>query len=534
MLVIIIVFSLLFTTVQLQVEEFPNTGFKTTTGSTPPPGSIETIHSMGGRTAAATNSGSYMLNVPEYDWQHGCSPTATGMIFGYYDLNFGTDLLGGGDPEIQNEVNEYIASIEHYNDYSLPMDSGASGVLDDKSTTGGAHTPDNCIADFYETSWSSEDLTYGATRTNRYVPEIIEFSNWRGYTLNNCEKIYWDDGIDFELIKNEIDAGRPILASVDSTGNDATPDHAITIFAWNDNYNPPLIGIKTTWASNPVKWIEVRPLSEDYSWGIHSIVLIEYDFSPPPVCGDGTCDTGETPESCPEDCGPEPPVCGNGICEEGETILNCYDDCYVAPFCGDGICNNDETWQTCGDCINFPPIATDDFYITQENTLCIMSVIDNDNDGDLLTLESYTTPLHGTASQVNNKIHYTPHNNYVGNDEFTYTITDTDLQDTATVYITVTNVPHPVVCYKCDGGTLDSDVFDDTCPNGWSDTPEYCGTPISAGADVDTIVLVSSISGVAIIVLLISLLQFAWWKKLIINIFALIIFLVFIIIYLWM
>ena len=39
-----------------------------------------------------------------------------------------------------------------------------------------------------------------------------------------------------------------------------------------------------------------------------------------PVCGDGNCDPGETPENCPADCGapPPPPVCGNGVLDSGE------------------------------------------------------------------------------------------------------------------------------------------------------------------------------------------------------------------------
>jgi len=37
-------------------------------------------------------------------------------------------------------------------------------------------------------------------------------------------------------------------------------------------------------------------------------------------CGDGNCDSDETAESCPADCGTPPSSCGDGICDGGSTI----------------------------------------------------------------------------------------------------------------------------------------------------------------------------------------------------------------------
>jgi hypothetical protein len=42
-------------------------------------------------------------------------------------------------------------------------------------------------------------------------------------------------------------------------------------------------------------------------------------------CGNGTCDAGETPASCPGDC--TAGGCGNGTCDAGETPASCPGDC---------------------------------------------------------------------------------------------------------------------------------------------------------------------------------------------------------------
>lgn len=76
-----------------------------------------------------------------------------------------------------------------------------------------------------------------------------------------------------------------------------------------------------------------------------------------PVCGDGTCNTGEDKESCPGDCGEaDEEFCGNHVCGDDEDCEICAKDCgpCAVEHCGDGECGDEEDCTTCpedcGDC----------------------------------------------------------------------------------------------------------------------------------------------------------------------------------------
>ncbi|MDP7040082.1 MAG: hypothetical protein QGI45_13055, partial [Myxococcota bacterium] len=47
-------------------------------------------------------------------------------------------------------------------------------------------------------------------------------------------------------------------------------------------------------------------------------------------CGNGTCESGETAESCAADCSEEPSEsCGDGTCDADESFASCPADCSV-------------------------------------------------------------------------------------------------------------------------------------------------------------------------------------------------------------
>ncbi len=92
---------------------------------------------------------------------------------------------------------------------------------------------------------------------------------------------------------------------------------------------------------------------------------------------------------------------------------------------------------------NDAPVAKDDTAITDEDTPVTIDVLPNDSDvdGDKLSIESASVPKEqGTVEVVNGKLVFTPAENFNGDAEITYTITDGQLTDEAKVTVTVNPV----------------------------------------------------------------------------------------------
>ncbi len=153
---------------------------------------------------------------------------------------------------------------------------------------------------------------------------------------------------------------------------------------------------------------------------------------------------------------------------------------------------------------NQPPVANDDAYMvdqdTSNNSLAVLAN-DTDPDGDTLSLSSLgTTSNGGSVSISGTNVLYTPAAGYVGNETFTYTMTDgtTGHEQTATVTMTVNSTNTPPVAvndsYNVTQGTSnnslsvlgnDTDADLDTLNIDSVGAPSNGGTATINGTNVD-------------------------------------------------
>lgn len=96
-----------------------------------------------------------------------------------------------------------------------------------------------------------------------------------------------------------------------------------------------------------------------------------------------------------------------------------------------------------------PPVATDDTATTLENTSITIDVLGNDilRNNAFINDYSETSNNNGSINEVSNNLIYTPADNFIGTDTFTYTICDglsTPNCATATVTIMVTDTGNPI------------------------------------------------------------------------------------------
>ncbi|MCE9845084.1 cadherin-like domain-containing protein, partial [Vibrio antiquarius] len=93
--------------------------------------------------------------------------------------------------------------------------------------------------------------------------------------------------------------------------------------------------------------------------------------------------------------------------------------------------------------VNDAPIALNDATITEEDTSVTIDVLPNDTDvdGHELSIQSASVPsVQGTVEIIDGKLVFTPAENFNGDAEITYIVTDGELTDEAKVTVTVNPV----------------------------------------------------------------------------------------------
>ncbi|MFA4966038.1 MAG: hypothetical protein WC709_10465 [Thermoleophilia bacterium] len=252
----------------------------TTTGPAPPP-SVEPPAAAplaGPRAAAAPGEEHVIAGVPAYLWRDGCGPTSVGMVVGYYDAA-GFDALVPGSAATQTAaVQQAIASHEetsggarHYEDYALPRESGSSVLADRSEAPAGDEHAGDSVADFMHTSWSVEGSPYGSSWSDRVGPGFVDYVHGRDADVVATYRDYHYGGsgslgLTFPVLAAEVDAGRPMVLFVDSSGDGVT-DHAVAAVGYRESSGYPEYACRDTWYTS-LRWQRFRGLSASYPWGV--------------------------------------------------------------------------------------------------------------------------------------------------------------------------------------------------------------------------------------------------------------------------
>ncbi|MFO8012578.1 MAG: C39 family peptidase [Phycisphaerae bacterium] len=159
--------------------------------------------------------------VPHYPNECGCAPAAGGMVVGFWDDNGFDHLIDGSNDWTTNmaAIRNMIASPEHQADYLGTDDPDPH--------------PDNCLADFMDTS--VDPLPDYETAASRIAPGLVGYAVYVGYTTSTAESttyIDWSDDTYWDAYVAEIDAGRPVVFRVDSNG-DGSSDHYVAGYGYD-------------------------------------------------------------------------------------------------------------------------------------------------------------------------------------------------------------------------------------------------------------------------------------------------------------
>lgn len=256
---------------------------------------INAVHSDGYRVQSVNEEQKVIDTVPSAIWRGGCVPTTWGMILMYWEQMGFTDIFPNntttkfvGNGAASNY--QLIASHENYEDYFYPDDSMTPEVIPDRSSLEYYLRPPNCLADLFYTSQSRYRLSQGATfgtYPERLLPEYIRnrnpnytigFESWMlvpaGWMINDFNTMeYLPTTVDpWDILRREIDAGRPTCLSVDVQGRGGS-DHQCVGVGYAIRQGKRYFGTLNTWTTT-IQWYPWVPEAKGVPWGVSDMTTV--------------------------------------------------------------------------------------------------------------------------------------------------------------------------------------------------------------------------------------------------------------------
>jgi hypothetical protein len=206
------------------------------------------------------------------------------MVLGYWDGNGFGNLVPGSAATQTAAVDDMIATegpSSNYTDYCEPMDNPAvdpEPLPDLSEPPEGDEHADECLADFLETSQSFHDNYYGWGWFSAVGPGVEAYVRWldQGYTATSANH-YWYTTLNWTLLQTEIDAGRPLLFSVDSNA-DGSADHFVTVVGYDSPGGVQKYACHNTWSTS-VSWYDFQQMSSGVSYGVSKAITFQLEES---------------------------------------------------------------------------------------------------------------------------------------------------------------------------------------------------------------------------------------------------------------
>jgi hypothetical protein len=186
--------------------------------------------------------GPTLPGTPEYEWWYGCTPTAAGMLAGFWDGQPGRGNLFDGDARIwygdqDTGTKAMVASRAHI---TAGLENGRTYGDYKNSPSYPQHLANpECVADFLKT-------VDGGTYPSAVAPGIEQFIAWdnprtalqEGLPAQTAQLYvpFLGGTFNYSVFKAEIDAGRPMLLNLLTLETDTkVVGHSVVGYGYQDN-----------------------------------------------------------------------------------------------------------------------------------------------------------------------------------------------------------------------------------------------------------------------------------------------------------
>ncbi|MCD4824764.1 MAG: PEP-CTERM sorting domain-containing protein [Phycisphaerae bacterium] len=222
-----------------------------------------------------------LSHTPEdYNWWNGCSPTAAGMLFGWWEEE-GHDAFPGNHRNVPSTYNSTSTNPAHYEDARGIIAGWAhkqEGINQGLSYgSHDNHIPDS-IADFM--------LTHNSSTSPHWMPHSLEtFGAWDDRRTSEIEsrsfRAVKDYSLTYSKYCNQIDAGRPVFLGLTAT-NGSSMGHSVLGVGYNNTDGKQSYILNTTWGWGLQEWDWVEEQQTSYRFEVSRGVLVNAVTTPVP------------------------------------------------------------------------------------------------------------------------------------------------------------------------------------------------------------------------------------------------------------